>query len=620
MVARFGWKLREITRNSSLLALAMLSGCGRPAAAPTPPAKAKPAPPLAEVSAPPKSDDVVAVAEMEADALPPVAEPAPPTFATERILLLAPRNPLLIEFQLSIDGRPHTAAMDGLVEEVLKLADFDADGRPTWQEVVASKRFKYGQFGNLPIAGENEYKQIIERYDTDRDGAVDAGELPRFLTRNAGSSRAFSVRGTADARYTSRHNSPLWKLLDEDEDGALSSAELGQAPLQVLSRDTDDDEIVQPGDLNPRAALNPAMNNQRRRRGPTLVVRLGENADWDSIRLQLERDYGGNRYLQADAFPLTPELFQHLDADGDGKLLKAEYSALNEASPHLVIAASFGRLREGEAPAELQIREGEARESEAPAEPPPAATLRLVSIAEGLASDTSPVVSPNRLTLHVAGVALTFYVNDTVAGGDFEAQAQQTLTMLDADKNGYLEKTEVPESGATQLGQFEAVDADEDGKAFPAEIAAFLKQQQAGLRAQVHARASDREDALFATLDQNQDERLDAREIDQIAERLMLLDRSGDGLVTGDELAEFLVVGLARGNLENMDALFAPPPLVVQTPAEDTPRWFTAMDGNRDGTISPREFLGPPDTFSTLDTTGDGLIEVAEAKDFAAVP
>jgi Ca2+-binding EF-hand superfamily protein len=38
------------------------------------------------------------------------------------------------------------------------------------------------------------------------------------------------------------------------------------------------------------------------------------------------------------------------------------------------------------------------------------------------------------------------------------------------------------------------------------------------------------------------------------------------------------------------------------------PPWFRAMDRNRDGVISPREFVGPPELFRKLDVDGDGVI------------
>jgi hypothetical protein len=185
---------------------------------------------------------------------------------------------------------------------------------------------------------------------------------------------------------------------------------------------------------------------------------------------------------------------------------------------------------------------------------------------------------------------------------------------LDADKNGYLEEKELPENAAGQLGQFAAIDGDENGKVYPDEIASFLQQQQAGLRAQVHLMAAGRDDALFAALDSNHDERLDAREIDAVPEQLALLDAGSDGELTADEVPASLAVGLARGNLENLEGLFAPPPLVARAPAEGTPRWFLSMDANGDGAISRREFLGPADKFVLLDTSGDGLVDVVEAK------
>jgi Ca2+-binding EF-hand superfamily protein len=575
-----------------------------------------------------------AVAPPADEELTPTVAPAPveppPTFAKERILLLAPQNPLVIELQLTIDGAPHTAALARLVGEVLKLADPDGDARVTWKELCANPRIKYGQFGNLAVEGDNSEKQIIERYDIDRDGIVDDTELPRFLTRNAGGSRPFSIRGTADYRGTNRRHAPTWESIDADGNGEISPEERAAAADRLAARDGNDDEILLPSELNPRAlTLDPEMRNEARRRGPDAARLLGPHADWSSVALSLETEYGGSSILREGCFPLTPELFAQLDADKDGRLGRSEFAALNEIPPHLVVAVEFGRPPSRESEVGGQESEGEAntadeakeekkeeKEDEPAPENPPKAEpkVRVVSAAPALAG-ASPLVTEQsgRLTIAIGGVLLTIYTNDTVASEDFAARAKQALAMYDNNKDGYLVKEEVPENLQAQFGRFEAIDGDADEKAFPAEIEAFLTQQQAGLRAQIHAKASDREDVLFAALDADRDERLDSREVEAAAQRLGALDKNSDGLVTGDELPELMVIGLARGSLENADATFTPPPVVVRGPAGDAPRWFTAMDANSDGAISRREFLGTAEKFAELDADANGLLELAEA-------
>lgn len=609
-----------------LIAPALLAGCARKAPAPVvkpvaikPPVVAQP-PPAVTVKTPAAAPVEAAAEAIEAEPVAAVEAPlaaAPlPTFGAERILLLAPYNPLIIEFQFTIDGQPHGEALERLVGEAIKLADADGDGRPMWKELTASKRFKYGQFGNLAINSDNDHKQIVERYDIDRDGVVDSTELPRFLTRNAGGSRAFSIRGASDYRDLNRRGAPAWQLVDADDDGMLSQDELSSLASRLASRDMDDDEILVAADLNPSAAASamPGMMAERRRRGPDASRMLGPHADWDSVRLALENRYSGSSYLQPDSFPLTPELFAQLDANADGKVRKEEFERLNEVEPHVVVAVEFGVAEETE-DKEQESGDGSQESEEKVLEAAPAAPrVRLVRIADALTTAGQDAIEqPNRLTLRFGGMVLTLYTNDTIVNQDFEAQAQQALATLDANKDGYLEKSEVPETAQPQLGQFEAVDADEDGKVYAGEIVAFLTQQQAAQRSQIHAKASDREDVLFAVLDADHDERLDLRELESAPERMGVLDRDGDGLISPDELPEVMTIGLARGNLENMDALFVPPPVVARGPAGDAPRWFTSMDANADGAISQREFIGSEDKFAELDANGNGLLEAPEA-------
>ncbi|HEY2415251.1 MAG TPA: hypothetical protein VGI40_23615, partial [Pirellulaceae bacterium] len=509
----------------------------------------------------------------------------------ERILLLAPGGALIIDFFLTIDGQPHTEALARLVDEVLKLADTDGDGRTMWKELCACERIKYGQFGNLPIDGDNSEKQIIERYDIARDGVVDRSELPRFLTRNAGGSRPFSIRGTLDHRGSNRNLAPTWQILDQNRDWIIDADERGAAATRLAAKDNDDDEIVTASEMKPtRESPDPQMMMaDRRRRGPDAAKLLGDHADWASIHQSLEQTYAGGGRLRGDGAAFSSSLFYELDANHDRRLVPSEIKRLDDVPAHIVVEVAFGT-------------EGSGGQS-----------IRLRSAASPL-SEKSPIVvePPGRLISSVHGSTIVFAVNDTVARADFAAQTQQALEMFDQNKDGYLERSELPESLQGQFGRFEAVDADGDGKAYPQEIEAFLSQQQAGLRAQIHARASDMEDLLFDALDVNQDQRLDSREIQHAAQRLTVLDVNGDDDLTPDELPEVLTIVLARGSIETPDVTFAVSPSKPAETGSKAPRWFTAMDANQDGVISRREFLGTAEQFERLDRDASGLLELPE--------
>ena len=616
-------------------ALATLSGCHKPV--PAPAATAKPAvqtaqPPAAkpqekqtgpaESKAAPKEKPVQAAADVktpdqqpkqdgtsEKPAAAAPAQAAAPPAGVERFILFTHRSPLVVEVELRIGGGSHSDALARLVEDVLKAADTDADGRPTWKELTESKRFIYGQFGNVAINDDNQKKQVLDMYDTNKNGVVDRAEVPRFVTRNAGGARAFSIRGTADLREVGARETPLWQLLQSDDDPAsLSRQELATAAGRLRSRDVDDDDVLLPGDLADTAPLMPGeMPSRNRRRGPDAAKLLGDYAAWDMIAVNLDEQYALGGRLSPASFPLLPQLFDQLDANHDGRIVRQEYQNLNHVPAHVRLAVEFDPPKPPDAAG--------APPGGPAAAAPPVPTLKLVALCPELEAIKRGVYQQQgRLLVQLGDLSLMLYASDLVGGADYEARAKQLLDSLDADKNGYLEAKEVPEPAQAQLARFEAVDTDQDGKVYSGEIVAFLAQQQAALRAQVHAKAGDRDDPLFAALDENGDDRLDGREIAAAADRLALLDRDGNGQIGVDEIPAAMFVGFARGSLENQDALFAPPTTASRIPAAEAPRWFTSMDTSRDGLISQREFLGTPEQFAALDANQDGFVDAGEAK------
>lgn len=140
-----------------------------------------------------------------------------------------------------------------------------------------------------------------------------------------------------------------------------------------------------------------------------------------------------------------------------------------------------------------------------------------------------------------------------------------------------------------------------DGKLDRKELDAWLDLQAQIARGQVLVTVLDGA-GLFELLDTNHDGALSVRELRGALDRLKDAGCVTDGAFDRAKSPRVMLAAASRGY---------PDSLAIDL--RRGPAWFRAMDKNRDGDVSRREFTGPADVFDKLDIDRDGLLGAEEA-------
>ncbi len=513
------------------------------------------------------------------------------------VVFLSEIRPVFIRLRIDAEGKGFRSAWLESIKSLHTYLDRDGDGTLTREEaerggLPAMVRGATGGAAALPTA----------ELDTNpKDGKISLEELAEVLRPALG---PFRVQV---GRVAVERADALFNHLDRNKDGTLSNEELGAAVSSLRRFDLDDDELIDTNELEP--FTNP-LQMQREEMLPTRgrianippVIELSsDEPSLRPVRMLLKRyDRGaekspaGDNKLSLAELKIEPKDFEAADSDRDGTLDSEETRRfLAQVKPDLEVVVK------------LADKGASKIEAVGTGSKPLPAGVKVERLSAG---DLEVSVGEVSLEFHAEsgenGVesAKSFYANQFAAA--------------DQDNNKYLEKTEVKDNESLAT-LFELMDKDGNGKLYMDEVNGFVEHEAKTAQSQMVLNAADQGRAIFAIMDLNRDRHLGTREIRGTMSRVSSWDRNGDGKVNADEIPHHYQLAIGRGRITPVGANIVARREMAQTETEksgDGPAWFRRMDRNRDGDISPREFLGTHAQFETIDGDHDGLINAAEAE------
>jgi Ca2+-binding EF-hand superfamily protein len=463
----------------------------------------------------------------------------------ERIAILTPGGPLVMEVRLTLDGHRNDEGVQAEIKTVLDAADTDHDGRATWKELLDNAEYLKTGSPEAPELTARQKKMYLDQYDLDSDGYVSRDEAASWAGRSTGrKAKAFDVRSTRAFAPDPRATSRLWALFDADRNGALSVDEVRSAPASLLRLDEDDDEVITEAELTPLEAQLAANNAQRSASGRNdshyAALRLEPKTDVARIEYLLNDLYSPRQDLTPGSFSAFPRLAEKLDANSDNWLDREELAELLKTDAYLGVTVAFSAA-DGSQPAAGKLH----LDSQAPE----------VSVIGDAKSDKA-VVSVGGARLILAAADLS----PTQAGGAapqaygavdrnqirlmIHDQVDALFNELDANADGRLGAREIAVSADRLL----AHDADRNGELTAEElpyvmIAAFMRSEPGNEDSyyippmKPAATTGDVAPAWFRHADFNSDGDISRREFLGSTEQFSKLDANRDGFIEPQEAA-----------------------------------------------------------------------------------
>jgi Ca2+-binding EF-hand superfamily protein len=458
--------------------------------------------------------------------------------ATTSLAFIESNGAQVIEIDASIDNVAFDDYWDKAFDAVFAFADVDGNGALDDKEIRLAPSARA-----VRLALGNGFAPPVASIQSLNDVLEEASQkcTAEMLKRYYRRHRAGGIQvGFGKLPDAAALAQSLIQALDHDKDGELSRCELLSAESVLRKLDTNDDELIGAGELLPNCVYPGCA--------------------------------GTNEASQA--------MVAELSSAPESRLVLVRLPAETKARAAL-LHQGRGRI--------------EARPSAAETASPSEIAHWKISISDQLSA--APLSFETGARLHceawtVAGPLTGLYeqLRQRIAGAEAAQPPASSLEVSSQRRENDL------------AWLISLVDRDQDGKASPEEIAAWLEVQRLLNRGQLLVSVIYG-GGLFEILDVNHDAGLSPREL-------------------RDAWSALKAAGCTSG--EDVDLVKAPA-VVMMVASRGYPasfgrattadiEWFRKMDRNSDGDISRREFSGAIEVFSKLDLDHDGLISPDEAR------
>lgn len=532
------------------------------------------------------------------------SQAAPSSF---HLVVLTDVRPILIRVHVGVDGKAAEELWRAFLGEVFREADRNNDGRLEESEA----------FFLQPLSTALGLNPLVRfsRLDADRDGSLSPEEFLQWANRLCPNG-ARLVTARASGSDSGRLEEWLFDTLDLNGDGKLDADEIRQMPKTLSRLDQNEDEVISLAELQqvrgqaplPPEEPRPMADRRSRVRREMPVYLAGQEDAATNWAQEMLLRYSGpqinrlrGRRLSRENLSLSSAAFALLDQDRDGELDLEELRRFAEIAPDVEITMHFDLRSQHQSVAYRQH----------------ATDLKVGSLADGLAI----ALGNSRIELRMPGTVRLLTADFHRAMN--RRAALERFKRLDRDGNGYLTQAEAAVVSDFSMF-FSRMDADGDGKLFEKELETWLDQHlpiiSRTVTSHVQVRVREQSGGILSWLDPNRDGRITPREVRNAVEVLLRLTDGGSLAKTAMPILLHLEIGPAVGFSSWTDSTLASAVALAASRGEESPvpLWFTRMDRNQDGDVSPREFLGSPATFREIDADGDGLISAEEAARFDA--